>query len=334
MLLNTVGQRRLLAAGAPRRLLLKLSLLKERVRPGLWINPVTACGYSVIGVCAASAGSLCAPGAQIRQFFPYLASLTSLFRPLGTRLPAGGRGGWYTIPTRGGLGCQLETSDRAGPCLLTDETWLARSSQSRLTEAHYFNDLYYQEVYTGGQDPAGWQAEGYDDSAWPPALVLGGATGRALEDPELPWQSLVRRSFLPLTRELHLPHHVTVGEVVERMSGQVPGHDLALRTTLEPVQPLTKALVTGEAVLLRPEGAGYTLANSDPYPPPGSSGGSPGATPSRRPGGRIRAESHRAFRGPMLPPLPTWALGRPGLGGRQHSPGWQSVAPPGTRYQD
>ena len=66
-----------------RRLLLKLPLRKERVRPGLEINPIAAYGYEdtrvlpVVGVCISPAGYSHSCGAQTVFSFPRSASVTS-----------------------------------------------------------------------------------------------------------------------------------------------------------------------------------------------------------------------------------------------------------------
>ncbi len=178
---------------------------------------------------------------------------------------------WQVPPTRGGLLCQLDGRASGNVvCVASDKSWAARPARGWHNHTQFMNDLYYQEVYRMGRDPARWQTAEFDHTGWPAALALGTTGGQGPDGRPLPWRKVIPRDFPPLTRQRHLPVQVLAGEVIQRMEsgdgpqeGDQPYFDVGLPLTLEPFVPLNKGRVEGEANLILGKDA-CVLCNSDP----------------------------------------------------------------------
>jgi len=186
---------------------------------------------------------------------------------------------WYAQSTQGVLWCQLEgRTSQSDFRIITDDSWLSCRAQNWDPRAARFNDLCFQEIYTAARDPANWGDIDFDDREWSTAVVLGEADGTALDGGQLPWRNLSARDIPALERRPFRPVHVYAGETVERMPLAHPPADIALQMSLEPVQPLTKAVVEGEAALLAPGQDVCILHNSDAREPEDSFNGIHDAT--------------------------------------------------------
>ena len=167
---------------------------------------------------------------------------------------------WFIPKTRAGLLCQIEGNvDNVPFKLITDETWVTRPACGWDPEAPFLNDMYHQEHYSFGKDPADWHHADSSTDGWQPAVVLGDAAGNGIDGNTLPWLKLVKRDIPLLNRKKQLPVHIQAGEIIE----QFDGPDIGLRMTLEAIIPLIKASIDDECNLLVSGDKICTLRNSD-----------------------------------------------------------------------
>ncbi|MDF2924170.1 MAG: alpha-L-rhamnosidase [Paenibacillaceae bacterium] len=140
----------------------------------------------------------------------------------------------YGIPTfqylrgRGGLLAQLETENSSGEyevLAATDSTWRTQLHAGYDTRSSRIScQLPFVEVLDAREEEAGWNATGFDDAAWPAALVIGPA---GME----PWTTLVERDIPPLTEESVFPVRV---ESLKRVKPRSYGVVLDMRNHFVP----------------------------------------------------------------------------------------------------
>jgi len=174
-----------------------------------------------------------------------------------------GIGGLTAHADARGLLCQVEAD---GEILLkTDETWRALRCRAYVSPAPRMGDSMWAEVFDARLDTPGWQTVGFDDAAWPLAQPVIPAThdlwGAAQPQARFfPWVNLVPCETRPLRRTRHRPAAILeVGEVLQQREAHP--HDVAVRMSLEPIQPLAKAAISDAESLLTENGA-VTIRNS------------------------------------------------------------------------
>ena len=85
---------------------------------------------------------------------------------------------WFIPQDRAGLLCQVEGKVDDVPFqLITDETWVTKPAYGWDSRAPFLNDMYHQEHYSFGKDPADWNRAGFNSDGWQHAVILGDADG-------------------------------------------------------------------------------------------------------------------------------------------------------------
>lgn len=155
-----------------------------------------------------------------------------------------------------GLLCQIEEGNDV--IVATDETWRAHVCKAYMKPVSLMGDALWPEFFNANQDTPGWQHAGFNDSAWPTTFRLIQQVHPLwhAQQPQArfyPWVNLIPCETRPLKRIRHRPQAIlAVGEVLQqRESGS---DDVAMRMSLERVQPLSKASVINVENLITGQG--------------------------------------------------------------------------------
>ena len=171
---------------------------------------------------------------------------------------------WTVCPEAHGFLCQLEAGQFT---LVSDEAWAARRSEAYLAGVR-FDDTTMAEIYDSRQAPAGWEQIGFDDAQWPRAVAVIARVHRLFraKRPQarfFPWIHLVPADVAEHAYKRRLPVRVVqCGEVLQRR--EASPQDVAVRLSLEQVQPCEKAKVEHVEALLENGASAVLVCNSDP----------------------------------------------------------------------
>lgn len=174
-----------------------------------------------------------------------------------------GRGKFTAHADARGLLCQVEAGDEI--IVATDENWRTWVCRAYLKPAILMGDSMWPEFFDANQDTPGWQHAGFDDRAWTSAFRLIQPVHSLwhAQQPQArfyPWVNLIPCETRPLKRIRHRPHAVlTVGEVLQQREAR--SDDVAVRMSLEIIQPLSKASVVNVENLVSGQGT-VTICNS------------------------------------------------------------------------
>ncbi|WP_164821652.1 family 78 glycoside hydrolase catalytic domain [Paenibacillus koleovorans] len=130
-----------------------------------------------------------------------------------------------------------------------------------------FNDSYWPEYFNANKDATGWELPEFDDASWQQAVPMIGG-GNSLwgnvrpKHRFFPWVNVVPRDIPHPVRTFRYPTVVGYGEVMQKM--EASAEDTAIRMSLEPMEPLSKASIRDIACLEQEAGV-TTIMNSEPF---------------------------------------------------------------------
>jgi hypothetical protein len=163
-----------------------------------------------------------------------------------------------------GLLCQVEAGGNV--IVATDADWRAELCQAYGKPGVVMGDSMWPEIFNATLDTPGWQLAGFDDSSWRSARLVIAPKHHlwGSEQPQarfFPWVNLIPCETRPLLRTRHRPAAVlAVGEVLQQR--EASAHDVAVRMSLETIEPLNKAAVVNAEAL--PAGAGGVRIHNSP----------------------------------------------------------------------